>query len=178
MAAALVYGSSSLPVSHLLNLSYPVAPPIPRMKHGLFREEACPAHGLPACSCYPCSLRCLPLSSPAPSHQFLGPFPRTDSPWAGHRAPGVGNGQPGGLVSLHFSRELRVMQGPQGCAPAWPLHGSCPAGTVEASGAREHCGGRGSPRKRREHPQPARGEKVAETSPVELWSAQQPVIPP
>lgn len=124
------------------------------------------------------------LSPHQPLQAVPGPLSQ-DSPWAGHRAPRVGNGQPGGLVSFHFSRSSVQHRGLRGCAPAQPLRGSCSAGTVEA----EHWGAgelqeskHGAP-VQGQGPQermPTASERRAggETSPAESWLAQQPVIPP
>lgn len=86
-----------------------------------------------------------------PPNWSLGPFPRTDSPWAGCKAPTAGTGQPVGPVGLHSSLEaLRGAGGVRMCSR--PLRRSFWLGQsmpLEQDGIL----GQGSSRKRRECPQ-------------------------
>lgn len=78
----------------------------------------------------------------APSSVFtvgsLSPSLGTDSPWAGGRAPAAGSGAASGHGrSPRLPGSSAWGRGPQGCAPAWPLHGSCLGGMAGASGRKE-----------------------------------------
>lgn len=124
--------SSALQLPYLLEH---VASHIPQMKHWMFREETCPAHGHPAskwqnadvgiqlspshsCTLWVSSSLLTPFGS-------LGPFPRAHS-CAGRRAPGAGNG---GVTS---PRKLSGAEAVSVC-PAGPQCGFCLA---DASGMR------------------------------------------
>lgn len=72
------------------------------------------------------------LLSPHSHHGSLGPFLRTDSPWAGHRTPGVG------LVRLHFPGSS-ASAGCRMCS-ALASVGILSALDVDAPGTRKHHG--------------------------------------